>query len=79
MSKPESIARTKRTTTLTRATTEERPQRSTAALPDDRRRTMIAESAYFRAQARGFREGDAVADWLASEQEVDQLLANGRA
>jgi hypothetical protein len=41
----------------------------------DRRRTMIAEAAYFRAQARGFEVGGELDDWLEAEFEVDQLLA----
>lgn len=41
--------------------------------PDERRR-MIAEAAYFRAAARGFRGGDPVQDWLAAEAEIDRVL-----
>ena len=52
--------------------------RTTAPLVSaDQRRAMIAESAYFRAAARGFTSGDPVADWLASESEVDALLSGG--
>jgi hypothetical protein len=35
---------------------------------------MIAETAYRRAERRGFQGGDPVADWLESEKEVDALL-----
>jgi hypothetical protein len=35
---------------------------------------MIAEAAYLRAAQRGFNT-DPVADWLASEKDVDALLA----
>jgi len=52
-----------------------------AAAPEvssDQRRAMIAESAYLRAAARGFRGGDPVTDWLASEREVDTLLSGER-
>ena len=38
------------------------------------RRQMIAESAYFRAERRGFDGGDPVADWVAAEGEVDAEL-----
>lgn len=38
---------------------------------DDRRR-MIAESAYYRAEKRGFGEGNEVDDWLAAEAEINQ-------
>jgi len=41
----------------------------------EERRQMIEESAYFRAQQRQFQGGDPVADWLTSEQEVDELLS----
>ena len=40
---------------------------------------MIAEAAYYLAQRRGFVGGDATADWLAAEAEVDgRLKAEGR-
>jgi hypothetical protein len=35
---------------------------------------MIAEAAYFRAEARGFQGGDSVRDWLEAEAEVDAVL-----
>ncbi|HET7757708.1 MAG TPA: DUF2934 domain-containing protein [Steroidobacteraceae bacterium] len=41
------------------------------------RRAMIAESAYLRAERRGFAPGGDLADWLAAEQEVDALLKLG--
>jgi hypothetical protein len=41
--------------------------------PDERRR-MIAEAAYLRAAARGFRGGDPVQDWLAAEAEIDRVM-----
>ncbi|HKT71731.1 MAG TPA: DUF2934 domain-containing protein [Steroidobacteraceae bacterium] len=40
----------------------------------DVRRAMIAESAYLRAERRGFAPGHEEADWLAAEAEVDALL-----
>ena len=39
---------------------------------------MIAEAAYYRAEARGFREGDPVQDWLAAEAEIDARLPGRR-
>ncbi len=46
----------------------------------DVRRGMIAESAYLRAERRGFAPGHEDEDWLAAEAEVDQLLgADARA
>jgi len=38
------------------------------------RRKMIAEAAYYRAEKRGFQNGDAVGNWLAAEAAVDQKL-----
>ena len=42
------------------------------------RHRMIAEAAYYRAEARGFREGDPVQDWLAAEAEIDARLPGRR-
>jgi hypothetical protein len=43
--------------------------------PEERHR-MIAETAYFLAQERGFAGGDPVSDWIEAERRVDrQLLA----
>ncbi len=41
------------------------------------RRQMIAEAAYFRAEARGFAPGHELEDWLAAEQEVDLIISGG--
>jgi hypothetical protein len=38
------------------------------------RRQMIAEAAYFRAERRGFRDGDPTEDWYAAERDVDARL-----
>lgn len=46
-------------------------------LSAEQRHALIAESAYLRAAARGFTGGDPMADWLASEREVDALLSGG--
>ena len=35
---------------------------------------MVAEAAYYIAQRRGFVGGDALADWVAAETEVDAKL-----
>ena len=35
---------------------------------------MIAETAYFLAQERGFTGGDPVSDWIEAERRVDQQL-----
>ena len=43
----------------------------------EKRRLMIAEAAYYRAQRRGFR-GDPVRDWTEAEAEIDAQLLNRR-
>lgn len=35
---------------------------------------MIAEAAYFKAERRGFKGGDAVRDWCEAEAEIDARL-----
>jgi hypothetical protein len=37
---------------------------------------MVAEAAYYIAQRRGFVGGDALADWVAAEAEVDAKLGH---
>jgi hypothetical protein len=46
----------------------------TNRMSPQQRRQMIAEAAYFRAERRGFRGGDPVADWLEAEQEIHTVL-----
>jgi len=38
------------------------------------RRSLIAAAAYYRAERRGFVDGQADDDWFAAEAEVDLLL-----
>lgn len=40
----------------------------------DERRQLIAEAAWFRAEARGFSPDGELDDWLAAEAEVDKKL-----
>lgn len=57
------------------------PDTTTAiTVSENARRAMIAQSAYLRAERRGFTPGNEVEDWLAAEAEVDGLLraGNGR-
>ena len=49
-----------------------------ATVSADRRRGMIAEAAYLRAERRGFAPGGEHEDWLAAEAEVDYLLSADR-
>jgi len=44
-----------------------------AVTPEERQR-MIAETAYFLAQERGFTGGDPVSDWIEAERRVDRQL-----
>jgi hypothetical protein len=66
-----------------RTTTAPKTQRSGTqvearlALSPEERRAMIAESAYLRAERRGFGPGYEVEDWLAAEREIDALLNSG--
>lgn len=42
-------------------------------LTDEEREQRIREVAYFRAQRRGFTPGHEIEDWLAAEEEVDNV------
>ena len=53
-----------------------RVQHNVGRLNADMREQMIAESAYYRALARGFNGGDEMLDWLAAEDEINRLLLN---
>jgi hypothetical protein len=48
-----------------------------AAISDDERRRMIAETAYSIARRRQFDGGLELEDWLAAETEVSARLARG--
>ena len=55
------------------------PKRAARASPDlaisaEAREAMIAEAAYFIAQARGFAPGNEAQDWLVAEAQIDALL-----
>jgi hypothetical protein len=56
--------------------------KKTAAAPstdsNGKRRHMIAEAAYFRAQRRDFRGGNPIEDWLTAEREIDTMLRSER-
>jgi hypothetical protein len=43
-------------------------------IPANLREDMIRDAAYLRAQARDFASGAEVEDWLAAEQDVDELI-----
>lgn len=46
---------------------------ATGITPAERNR-MIAETAYYRAERRGFQGGDPVQDWLDAEAEINRIL-----
>jgi hypothetical protein len=50
---------------------------SAPLIDPERRRALIAEAAYFRAEQRGFAPGHEAEDWLAAEVEVDTALTVG--
>jgi hypothetical protein len=81
MSKSAPSGRAKRSRSAGNTTTTEQSAPSTRlttpSVSADQRHAMIAETAYLRAAARGFSGGDPVADWLASERDVDALLSDG--
>jgi hypothetical protein len=43
-------------------------------IDSEKRHALIAESAYLRAERRGFAPGHEVEDWLAAEAEIDLAL-----
>lgn len=49
--------------------------RSTVPASDERRK-LIAETAFLKAERRGFKGGDPVDDWLEAEREVDASLTD---
>ena len=73
-------ARTKRASTSKRSAGKRRNAKARnreqqgAAVSPEQRLAMIAEAAYFRAEARGFVPGEELQDWLDAEKEVDTRL-----
>ena len=49
-------------------------RRPSKPITAQRRHELVAQAAYFRSESQGFL-GDAAADWLAAEAEVDARLA----
>ncbi len=43
-------------------------------ITEGERHRMIATAAYYRAGRRGFQDGDADADWLQAEAEIDRMI-----
>jgi len=65
----------KRAAAAAKATPEAPARRPVSA---EERARMVAEAAYFRAQRRGFRNGDPVRDWAEAEAEIDAMLLHSR-
>ncbi len=59
-----------RQTKATRTTGGDSTSDQTASFPEDRFQ-QIAVAAYYRAERRGFAQGDELADWLEAEKEID--------
>lgn len=71
-----------RTATAAAPTEQRRRARSvdlSAAIDAAHRYRLIAEAAYYRAEARGFGADGILDDWLMAEHEVDQLLMSATA
>lgn len=49
------------------------PIKGTSVTPEQRY-NMIAEAAYYRAEARGFVGGEPAQDWVEAEAEIDAAL-----
>jgi hypothetical protein len=49
------------------------------ALSNEEMYRLIAETAYFKAKARGFEPGGEVQDWIEAEAEVRQRMERGAA
>lgn len=45
-----------------------------ASISAELRVQMIRDAAYFRAESRGFTEGDPIRDWMEAEADIDQKL-----
>jgi len=47
---------------------------SVPLIPASLRLDMIRDAAFFRAEARNFAPGQEIEDWLAAEQDIDDLI-----
>jgi hypothetical protein len=72
-----SSARAPRKSATSKPTRKQTPTETAPLLDPERRRALIAEAAYFRAERRGFEPGHETEDWLAAELEVDTALTAG--
>ncbi len=63
---------TTKNTTNTKRKSSSKSNRAKSEANGENRDSHIAVSAYYKAQARGFKPGNELADWLAAEAEVTQ-------
>jgi hypothetical protein len=60
-----------------RAKPETRSRAPAPGQPDrERRRVMVAEAAYYRAEHRAFAPGHELEDWCGAEAEIDAILSS---
>jgi hypothetical protein len=50
---------------------------ASAGVDTQERQHLIAETAYLKAEQRGFKGGDPAQDWKEAEAEIDRLLLQG--
>lgn len=53
-----------------------RPVRARASIDAAERVRLVAEDAYYRAEARGFASGHELDDWLQAEAEIERRLVD---
>jgi len=64
------MARKKDTRTTSDSVNETQSSKGQNTASADQLRKMIAESAYYRAEQRGFTGGNPVEDWIVAEREI---------
>jgi hypothetical protein len=70
---------TKRKSSAPKSPRSKKAKSATIEISAEQRLGMIAETAYFKAEKRGFSGGNPLDDWLAAETEIDALLATNPA
>jgi hypothetical protein len=76
---PAKRARTKASVANAAAGVEATVITATTVMTDDERYRLIAETAYYLAEKRGFREGRELEDWLEAEAIISARLQDKRA
>ena len=75
-SKPAESAARKTTPRARKAATQRPAADGVTGLTAHERHALVAQAAYFRAEARGFAAGGELEDWLNAEAEIAAQLAN---